>query len=565
MKKFSEIEYARPNLETFIEEGLSIIENIKSANSVETQKEFIYNFNTLYTNFDDIAIVAYIRHSINTLDEYYATEVDWVYDILPEMALLSQKYYAAILNSSFKVALEKELGTRLFTIANLKIKQISEDIVEDKRKESKLCSEYTKLKASAKIDWKGEELNLSQLAAYQLSDDRTIRKQAFDATFNFLDENSKRLDSLFDELVQLRDKMAKKLGFSNYIELGYYQMLRSDYTPEKVSKFREDIRNLIVPLVEKLYRKQASRLALDNLKHYDIGVKFKTGNAKPKGSNKQIIEKAQKMYSELSVETNEFFGKLVKYQFMDLETRKGKISGGYCTFLPSMGLPFVFSNSNGTYRDIKVLTHEVGHAFQKYQSKHFKIREYYWASKEVAEIHSMSMEFFTLPWMELFFGKETVKYTFQHLAGTIEFLPYAAIVDEFQHSLYEQPNMTPKERNTLWRALEMKYRPSLDYDGNTFAEEGGRWQQQTHIYNNPFYYIDYALAQICALQFWVKMQDNFEGAWKDYLKLCNAGGSMSFLKLLDLANLKSPFEDGVIEEVAKKVEAYLDNIDDSKL
>jgi M3 family oligoendopeptidase len=250
---------------------------------------------------------------------------------------------------------------------------------------------------------------------------------------------------------------------------------------------------------------------------------------------------------------------------MDLVAKKGKAGGGYCTYIENYKSPFIFSNFNGTSGDIDVLTHEAGHAFQVYSSRHFEIPEYYWPTYEACEIHSMSMEFFTWPWMELFFEEDTDKYKFSHLSDALLFLPYGVSVDEFQHWVYENPEATPKERKLKWREIEKKYLPHKDYDGNKYLENGGFWQRQGHIYNSPFYYIDYTLAQICAFQFWKRSRENQEEAWADYVNLCKLGGSMSFTKLVEAANLISPFEAGCVESVVGVIENWLNSVDDKKL
>lgn len=563
MQKFSAISYERPHFETFKKDFQNILEEIKTADSFEKQKEAIEKINKLNNTFDTAVNLAYVRNTIDTTDKFYEEEKSYFDEVLPEFSLLTEAYYSALVASPFRKELEKTFGQQLFTIADFQIKQIDQRIVEDRKEENKLTSEYAKLLASAKIKFDGKELNLSQLVPYKVSKDRAVRKAAAEATFGFLDQKGEKLDEIFDKMVKLRHQMAQKIGLDNFVQLGYYQMMRSDYTPEMVAKFRHKVETLIVPLVEKLNQRQAKRIGVEKLKHYDDAFRFKTGNPEPKGSPEWIIENGKKMYSELSPETKTFFDFMTKYELMDLVTKKGKSTGGYCTFIADYGAPFIFSNFNGTSGDIDVLTHEAGHAFQVYNSKYFSINEYYWPTSESAEIHSMSMEFFTWPWMKLFFEEDTEKYKFQHLAGALKFLPYGVSVDEFQHKVYENPNMTPAERRAVWRAIENKYKPNLDYDNCTPAEEGRRWQQQAHIYEIPFYYIDYALAQICALQFWVRMQEDYQAAWKDYLNLCKAGGSMSFLKLVELAGLQSPFEDGAVETVVAKVEKYLDAIDDS--
>ncbi|HNG90624.1 MAG TPA: M3 family oligoendopeptidase, partial [Saprospiraceae bacterium] len=354
------------------------------------------------------------------------------------------------------------------------------------------------------------------------------------------------------------------LGFRNFVEVGYARMRRSDYTPQMVANFRKQVRELIVPLARTLHERQRKRLGLDRLAIYDEEFKFASGNPKPIGTPDEIVAKAGRMYRELSPETDRFFRTMQERRLMDLVNRDAKLPGGYCTYLGKYEAPFIFSNFNGTSGDIDVLTHEVGHAFQVWSSTHFPFEEYHWPTYDAAEIHSMSMEFFTWPWMPLFFGDQTDKYYFLHLSGAIQFLPYGVAVDEFQHIVYENPDMTPAERNAAWRTLERTYLPHRDYDGNKFLEQGGFWQKQGHIFNSPFYYIDYTLAQICAFQFWTKDRHDHATAWQDYLRLCQAGGSRSFLGLVELAHLRSPFEDGCVESVVSEIRSFLEDIDDSK-
>jgi M3 family oligoendopeptidase len=256
---------------------------------------------------------------------------------------------------------------------------------------------------------------------------------------------------------------------------------------------------------------------------------------------------------------------MIDRDLMDLVAKKGKESGGYCTFIDNYESPYIFSNFNGTSGDIDVLTHEAGHAFQVFTSRNIGIPEYVWPTFESCEIHSMSMEFFTWPWMELFFKEQTDKYKFAHLSSGLLFLPYGVAVDEFQHAVYENPEMTPAERKAAWKKIEEIYLPHRDYDGNSYLEAGAFWQRQGHIYSSPFYYIDYTLAQICAFQFWKRSREDHDAAWKDYLHLCQLGGSKSFTKLVADANLISPFEEGCVESVIGTIEEYLNNVDDSAL
>jgi M3 family oligoendopeptidase len=355
------------------------------------------------------------------------------------------------------------------------------------------------------------------------------------------------------------------LGYKNFVELGYARLTRTDYNAEMVANFRKQVEEYIVPVATRLKERQRKRIGVDELKYYDDRFSFKTGNPTPKGDPEWIINNGKKMYSELSPETEEFFNFMLDHELMDLVSKKGKASGGYCTFFTEYKAPFIFSNFNGTSGDIDVLTHEAGHAFQVYLSRDYQIPEYNWPTLEACEIHSMSMEFFTWPWMELFFKEDTDKYKFSHLSEGLLFIPYGVAVDEFQHFVYENPEATPTERKRAWREIEKKYLPHRNYEGNEYLENGGFWHQQGHIFNSPFYYIDYTLAQICAFQFWKKMHENREAAWSDYVHLCKQGGSKPFTELVKEAKLISPFEDGCVKSVIGVIEDWLNSVDDTKL
>lgn len=563
--KFSEFQYERPDMKSLEDSFSELLERFNGANSFEEQNEVMQEINFLRSQFESMYEVANIRHTVNTLDEFYDGEINYFDENMPVYKGLISKYYKSIVESKFKEELEDKWGSQLFTIAELTVKTFSPDIIQDLQLENKLVSEYVKLLASAKIMFEGEERNLSQLGPFILSPDREVRKRANEAKYNFFSENADKFDDIYDKLVKVRDGIAKKLGFKNFVELGYARMNRADYNAEMVGNFRKQVEENIVPVAAKLRERQQKRLGLENLKYYDEKISFRSGNAKPKGDHEWIVDNGKRMYRELSPETDEFFSFMTDNELMDLISKKGKAGGGYCTYISKFKSPFIFSNFNGTSGDIDVLTHEAGHAFQAYCSRDFEIPEYSAPTYEACEIHSMSMEFFTWPWMELFFKEETDKYKFAHLAEALLFIPYGVSVDEFQHFVYENPEASPQDRKKAWREIEKKYLPHRDYKGNEFLENGGFWQQQAHIYEVPFYYIDYTLAQICAFQFWKKSLENREEAWSDYLNLCRMGGSKGFLDLVKSANLVSPFKDGCIESIIGVIEDWLNNVDDMNL
>lgn len=561
---FDDFVYARPDMEEVSLEFEKYLTEFENAKNVYEQQIALEGILSVREEFGSMFNLCYVRHTSNTADPFYEHENQYFDEHSPSFEALNNRFLKSLLSSPFRDSLAKKYGNHLFVLAEVSLKTFQPSILEDLKHENALSTEYTKIKARAKVEFEGKHYNLSSLLPIELSDDRSIRKSAAMAKWGFYSAHAAAIEQIFDQMVKLRHNMAQKLGFHTFTEVGYARMRRSDYTPDMVKNFRRQVRNHIVPIASALYERQKSRLKIDALKHYDEEYKFPSGNPKPLGTPEQIVANAAKMYQELSPDTNAFFTQMQKAKLMDLVNRDGKATGGYCTYISKFDAPYIFSNFNGTSGDIDVLTHEAGHAFQVWSSRDFLFEEYHWPTADAAEIHSMSMEFFTWPWMYLFFGDQTEKYKFMHLSGAIQFLPYGVAVDEFQHLVYEHPDMTPSERNTAWRDLERIYLPHRDYDGIAHLEEGRFWHKQSHIFNTPFYYIDYALAQICAFQFWVKDRQDHDAAWADYLRLCQAGGSMSFLDLIKLANLKSPFEDGCVQSVVGEIQQYLDNVDDSK-
>jgi len=563
--KFSEIEYKRPNVSIISEKFDHLVNLFQKAESFDEQDALIRNINDLRMEFQTLGTIASIKYSIDTNDKEFEEEQNFYDANSPVFDGLVHKYYTAIVNSKFRPELEKKWGKQLFDVAEVTLRTFSPEILEDLKKENELRTDYSKLLASAKIFFDGEEKNLQGLIPYMESTDRELRKSANEAKWKFFADNADEFDRLYDELVKIRARMAKKLGYKNFVQMGYDRMGRTDYNSEMVKKFRDQVLETIVPIAVKLKQKQQKRLGLESFKYYDQPLDYKSGNAKPHGSPDWIVSCAKNMYSELSPETNEFFNFMLDNEMMDLVNKKGKDTGGYCTFIEKYKSPFIFSNFNGTMGDIEVLTHEAGHAFQAYSSRNFEIPEYFFPTSEACEIHSMSMEFLTWPWMNCFFKDQTDKFKYSHLKGSVIFIPYGVSVDEFQHWVYDNPEATPAERKQAWLDIEKKYLPYIDYDNNEFLEKGGRWQQQRHIYMSPFYYIDYCLAQICAFQFWKKSNENRKEALEDYLRLCKAGGSQSFLGLVNTANLISPFEDGCLKSFMGVIDNWLESFDDASV
>ena len=565
MKQFTDLPYTRPDMDTLKGVFKTAEQRFEAAQSAAGQIAVIDEVQKLKSHYQTMQTLAEIRHTIDTRDTFYDAENTFFDEANPLYIEMTNGFNKKLLGSSYRKELEKEFGTHIFMMTEVEMKVFAPEIMEDLAEENKLTSSYDKLIASAQIDFAGEKRTLVQLGSFMEDKDRAVRKQAAEAYYGFFAEHEAEFDSIYDNLVKVRTRIAKKLGYKNFVQLGYDRMGRTDYNAAMTAAYREQIYREVVPLAVSLLKRQAKRLGLERMYYYDEPLKYTTGNAVPHGDPDWILANAAKMYAELSPETKEFFTFMRSYHMLDVLAKKGKAGGGYCTTIPDYKAPFIFANFNKTQHDVEVMTHEAGHAFQAYQSRNARLLEYVWPTYEACEIHSMSMEFFTWPWMNLFFEEQTDKFRFTHLSGALLFLPYGVTVDEFQHWVYENPEASPAERKSVWRRIEKKYLPERDYGDNDFLNRGGYWMRQGHIFSMPFYYIDYTLAQVCALQFWAKSLENRDAAWEDYLRLCKAGGKYPFLRLVELADLKNPFEDGCIASVVPACTQWLNSIDDAGL
>ncbi len=549
MEKFSKLEYHRPDVEGLkkaIEEATAKIQNAKSYQDV---RDAYYTLQEREKVEESMYTLAHVRNTINMNDEFYDGEIKWIREAFAQTIPQYNAYEKALTKSQFRPEFEAEFGTQLLRKLDASLMTSDEKIIPETIRTQQLCQEYSKTAAGAVTDFRGEECNFYGLLKHMQSTDRTERKEAFEAWAALYEKISPELEAQYGEMVKLRNEMALKMGFKNYTEMAYINRNRFDYKKEDAAKFREQVREIITPAVAKIRKAQQEKLGVDKLYYYDEELIFPDGNAAPIGTTKELVDKAQKMYREMSAETGEFFDFMKEYELFDLETRPGKHMGGYMTAMSLFKAPFIFSNFNGTSADVDVLTHEAGHAFQGYLAmRSIEVDALRGSTAEINEIHSMSMEHFAYPWMELFFEENTEKYVTSHLIGALCTIPYLVSVDEFQHEVYEHPDYTAADWKRIWHEIEQKYMPWRDYDGNEFLEAGGFWMQKQHIFLYPFYYIEYAMSQICAFQYYGRMKEDRKAAWEDYLRLCRAGGTKGYLELLKIGNLLSPFEDGTVEK-----------------
>ena len=558
--KVSQLQYRRVTAEEFEKAAGDATARVRAAKSVEDVLHARDEYLDITREFATASALSYMRYSINTADEFYLKEKDYYDEAGPRVQSCALEYASALLDSPLRPELEKALSPLLFRSMEVQRKSMSPEIVPDMVEENKLVSEYSQLMAGMEFEFRGEKLPRPMLLKYAKSENRGDRRECYEVLGSTLEKYSGELDRIFDSLVHVRDRMAKKMGCRDFVELGYYRMGRLCYDEAMVEEFRRGVQSDIVPAVASLRRENARRLGIEDYHLYDDGVIIPGGDPVPQGKE-QIFSAAREMYHAMGSETGEFIDMMLENDAFDVESRKNKWGGGYCTEFPKYKQPFILANFNGTSGDVDVVTHEAGHALNSWLcfDNRFAL-ELGCGGMETAETHSMSMEFFAWPYMEKFFGSDAGKYRYMHALESFSFIPYGTMVDHFQHIVYKNPDMTPAQRDEAWLKLEGIYRPHISMEGMPYLDRGTRWQYQMHIYETPFYYIDYCLAQTAAFNFLLASRKDYDGAFARYMAFSRQGGEKVWTELLRQAGFTPPFEPGALKALAGDIKKLLRDI-----
>lgn len=556
--KFSDFPYARPDIPAVCKALNALTEKFKLSQTAQEQIEIIKEYRNILIEYNGMRVIASIRYTINTQDPVYLEENRFFNKNGPTVDQATVEFGTALLKSSFIPQIKKEFGDIFITNIEFKAKSMTADVVELMQSENALNAKYQEFNAMAKVPFKGKEYTVPAINVLMNSDDRQTRKDAYKALSDFYCANADFYDTVYDELVKNRTEQAKKMGLKSYTELGYIRRNRNCFTPQDVEIFRKQIVNDIVPAIVKAKNAQSKRIGIPDMKIYDDALYFADGNPKTFESADDMMKATVETFKELSPITKEYIEFMYEGQYYDAPSRDGKKVGAYCNFVATHRTPFVFLNYAGSASDVTTTFHEFGHGFNGYCKKDDVNAVLNSPTLDIAEIHSMTMEFMSEGGLDKFFSKEDVKkQKSSHLEHCLAFLSYGTMVDHFQHIMYDQPNLTPAQRNEVWQKLEKQYRPYMDFDGIEYYESGRTWQRQQHLFSAPFYYIDYVLAQTIALQFWAISTKDFDKAFNMYVELTKKGGSLTFTDLVRQTGLKVPFEEGALKEIAQTVEKVL--------
>jgi len=424
--------------------------------------------------------------------------------------------------------------------------------------EAKLGQQYQKLAGALTANYRGEEKTLIQMGRYQEEPDRAVRKETWELVANRRLQETEKFDELFDQLVKLRHQIAKNAGFENYRDYMFRAMCRFDYTPADCEKFHASVEKEFMPAVRRLQADRKKDLCLESLKPWDLSVDpLNRPPLRPFEQVEQMVEKTQRIFEQLDPELAGGFRQMREQKLLDLDNRKGKAPGGYQSTLAEARVPFIFMNSVGIQRDVETILHEAGHAFHALAAREDDLHAYRSAPIEFCEVASMSMELLGNKFLEEYYsGADANRARRTHLEGILNIFPWIAAVDAFQHWIYTHPTHTRGERACAWFGLMNRFGGDVDWSGYEQVKSN-LWHKQLHIFLYPFYYIEYGIAQLGALQVWAHSKRDQAGALNNYKKALALGGSRPLPELFSAAGARFDFSGPTIKPLVKLVETEL--------
>jgi oligoendopeptidase F len=427
--------------------------------------------------------------------------------------------------------------------------------------EAKLSQQYQKLSGSLTVNFRGEEKTLVQMARFQEEPDRALRQETWELVVKRRLQEVEKFEEIFDAQIKLREQIANNAGFENYVDYAYRKSRRFDYGPDDCFQFHDAIEKEIMPIVRELQAGRRTQLKLTALRPWDLGVDpLNRAPLRPFEKVDAMVSNTQKIFNQLDSSLGGGFQQMQDLRLLDLANRKGKAPGGYQSTLAESRLPFIFMNAVGVQRDVETMLHEAGHAFHALATRGEDLYAYRDAPIEFCEVASMSMELLGNEFIENFYAAPEAKRARRdHLEGIVKIFPWIATVDAFQHWIYSHPGHTRAERRAAWEKLMDRFGGDVDWGGYEEAR-GYMWHRQLHIFLHPFYYVEYGIAQLGALQVWANSKRNKAQALADYKKGLALGGSRPLPELFSAAGCRFEFSQATMKPLVNLVRTELDKL-----
>ena len=556
MIKFNNITYKRLDYKKEKENIEKLISNLKNSTNFSEFLNYCKQIISIQNTIEEMYDYADIRNMRDNSNQFYKNEINYWNEFKPKFDLLFVPFYSIINNSSYKEKLMNVMPANFFNSILYKMKTSSSDIVDLLEQENSLKSKYRELNRT-KINYEGQERSISYITGMFSNSNRDIRKKAHDAINDYYYTNQKEYDEIIFELTNIRNKIAKETGFNNYVEYSLYKLKRFGYDYNDIKKFRENIKKIIVPLCNTITNWQKEELGINEIKYYDT-IYF-IDMPKPKFTGKELLDKLSLSFKNVDQELFNLYDEMLKKGYIDLEQRENKVSFAITNYLTKSCIPVITGNFKNNYLDIKTITHEMGHSFQKYCSskkdKDFIVSPILkYPTFEIAEMFSYAMELIMMDHIDFLFSKKDYnKYCFMEIYSLVTTLPYICLVDEFQEKIYSKDNLKIEDMRKIWLDTSKEYNLNKLYKGHINLSSGGYFYRQSHIYLNPFYYIDYALSYFGAFA----IRDNCSKNLNLFKEIGEIASCYPFNFLIEKYNIPNPFDENAVKKITKKLEKEL--------
>jgi oligoendopeptidase F len=525
----------------------------RDISTLDSLERFIGDWDELTSVLYETRTAAYVDMTSDTTNpEFEATYKKVIEEIVPlweqRSFTLKQKLTASLALGELRA--EYEVFLRHI---RAEVELFREENVPLMTEERMLDQEFQKVSGSQKAEFRGETLTLAQLTPFLEETDRPTREEAWRARLDARLTDAEKLDDIFDRMYEVRQQIARNAGFDSYRDYKFKEYKRFDYTPEDCRRFHEAIEKHVVPVVSRDNERRKRLLGLDTLRPWDLMVNPEGYEPpRPFKNAQELKDGCERIFRRIDPELAGYFRTMMDENLLDLENRPGKAPGGYMDALTDTGVPFIFMNAVGTHRDVETLLHEGGHSFHYFLARRQPLFNYQTLGigAEIAEVASMSMEYLSLPYLGEFYSEDEVKRIYDNkLRDSLQWFPFMAMIDAFQHWVYTSEKHGPKERREKWAELEARFRPELDWTGLEQYRDLG-WQY-LHVFSAPFYFIEYAIAQLAAMRIWLNSLEDEQGAIDAYKRGLALGGSRPLPELFEAAGASMGLDERTVGAIVE--------------